>query len=86
VHPSQVEKVVAAHPEISRGRLMVDRSRDQDVMTLEVELKESVGEGFVPEVEKTIRETLKLRGSVKILQKGTLPADHKIIDDVRKWD
>jgi phenylacetate-CoA ligase len=86
VHPSQVDKVVAAHPEIGRARLLVDRHRDQDVMTLEVELKGAVSEDFVPKVEGTIREALKLRGSVKILEPGTLPVEHKTIEDVRKWD
>jgi len=86
VHPSQVKKVIEAHPEIARGRLLVDRAQDKDVMTLEIELRGDAPEGFLPAVEKTLQETAKLKGVVKVLESGTLPEDHKDIEDVRKWD
>jgi phenylacetate-CoA ligase len=86
VHPSQVDKVKASHPEIERVRLLVDRIRDQDVMTLEVELTGPPGEDLVPAIEQSMRESFKLKGSVRILEPGTLAQDHKTIEDVRKWD
>lgn len=86
VHPSQVDKVKANHPQIERARLLVDRLRDQDVMTLEVELTGAANEGLIPAIERTIKEALKLKGSVRILEPGTLPVDHKTIEDIRKWD
>ncbi len=86
VHPSQVQKVMEIHPEIAKARLLVERPQDRDVMTLEVELKGSAAEGFIPAVEQTVKEVMKLRGSVRILDPGTLPPDHKTIEDVRKWD
>jgi phenylacetate-CoA ligase len=86
VHPSQVQKVIDAYPEISKGRLLVERPKDQDVMTLEVEVKGTVAEGFVALVEQTLRETAKLKGAVRIIEPGTLPEGHKTIEDVRKWD
>ena len=86
VHPSQVQKVMETHPEIAKARLLVERPQDRDVMTLEVELKGSAAEGFIPAVEQTVKEVMKLRGSVRILSNGTLPPDHKTIKDVRKWD
>src|SRR5208283_1824274 len=79
VHPSQVEKVMEIHPEIAKARLLVERPRNKDLMTLEVELKGSAPEGFIPSVEQTVKEVIKLRGSVRILDAGTLPADHKTI-------
>lgn len=86
VHPSQVQKVIEAHGQISKGRLLVERPGDQDVMTLEVELKEAPGADLVPSVEKTIREVIKLKGSVRVLEPGTLKEGFKTIEDVRKWD
>jgi phenylacetate-CoA ligase len=86
VHPSQVQRVLESHEVIARGRLLVERPQDQDVMTLEIELKESPTEGLIPAVEQTIREVIKIRGAVRILKSGTLPAEHKTIEDVRKWD
>lgn len=86
VHPSQVQKVVDSHPEIAKGRLLVERPKDQDVMTLEIELKAPASEGLVPAVEQTVREVMKLKGAVRIVEAGTLPAEGKTIEDVRKWD
>jgi phenylacetate-CoA ligase len=86
VHPSQVQKVVEAHPEIAAARLLVERPADSDVMTLEIELKGEAPDGFVKTVEATLRESAKLKGAVRILDPGTLPEGHKVIEDVRKWD
>lgn len=86
VHPSQVEKVIERHPEIAKGRLLVERPADADVMTLEIELKTPAPEGFVAAVQRTIQEIVKLKGGVKILEPGTLPEGYKMIEDVRKWD
>jgi phenylacetate-CoA ligase len=86
VHPSQVQKVMDSHPEIARARLLVERPQDQDIMTLEVELKQAAQEGLVPSIEQTVREVFKLRGSVRILEPGKLADDQKMIEDVRKWD
>jgi phenylacetate-CoA ligase len=86
VHPSQVQKVMDSHPEIARARLLVERPQDQDIMTLEVELKGAAPEGLIPAVEQTVREVFKLKGSVRILEPGKLPDDQKMIEDVRKWD
>ncbi len=86
VHPSQVQRVLDAHPEIARGRLVVSRPKDQDVMTLEVELKGTASQGLVQAVETTLKEQAKLKGAVKILDPGTLPDEFKTIEDVRKWD
>ncbi len=86
VHPSQVQKVVEAHPEIAKARLIVERPDDQDVMKLEIELKGSIVEGFISKVETTIKDSLRLKGSVCVLDPGTLESEYKIIDDRRKWD
>jgi phenylacetate-CoA ligase len=86
VHPSQVQKVMDSHPEIARARLLVERPQDQDVMTLEVELKQQAQEGLIPAIEQSVREVFKLRGSVRIFEPGKLPDDGKMIEDLRKWD
>ncbi|MGO9570857.1 MAG: phenylacetate--CoA ligase family protein [Desulfomonilaceae bacterium] len=86
VHPSQVQKVMDSHLEIARARLLVERPQDQDVMTLEIELKQAAKEGLIPAIEQTVREVFKLRGSVRVLDPGKLTDDQKMIEDVRKWD
>lgn len=88
IHPSQVQEVAAAFPEVSRVRVRVDREGSRDLMLFDVELAEGVvgSEVLKSKIEEKIREVLKLRGDVSFLQKGTIPEDAKIIEDVRKWE
>ena len=84
--PVSSSKVLDSYPEIVKGRLLVERPGDQDRMTLEIEVKGETSEEFLASVERTLRETVKLRGAVRVLASGALPPEHKTIDDVRKWD
>jgi len=56
-------------------------------MTLQLELKEEPSslENFHSRVEKSIREVLKVRGTVEFVPAGTIPEGSKIIDDQRTW-
>lgn len=82
VRPEQIAEVLKRHPEISKGRLIVDRDGDADVMTLQAES----GSMDAGAVETTLRDVLKLRGSVVPVAPGSLPNDGKVIDDIRKFD
>ena len=82
VRPEQIAAVTARHPEIAKARLTVDRDGDNDVMVLAVE-----ADGADPAaIEATMRDILKLRGTVEAVAPGSLPNDGKVIDDVRKFD
>ncbi|MEM7686047.1 MAG: AMP-binding protein [Pseudomonadota bacterium] len=82
VRPEQIAEVQKRHPEISKARLVVDRDGDADIMILRAE-----GEGLnASAVEDTLRDVLKLRGTVEAADPGSLPNDGKVIDDVRKFD
>ena len=63
-------------------RLVVDRDGDADVMTLQVE---SLGCDTAA-IEETLRDVVKLRGSVAQVNPRSLPNDGKVIDDIRKFD
>ena len=83
VHPEQLAELAKRHEEITRYRLVVSDSKDGDVMTLKVE----VSAGATPEMAARIGESLtaltKLRGGVEFSTAGSLPADGKVIEDVR---
>lgn len=85
VHPSQVNEVVKRYPDIIRARLVVDSRDGQDVMTLRCETESGGGE-ISDALVQTIREVCKLRGSVELVQPGTLPNDGKVIEDVRTYE
>jgi phenylacetate-CoA ligase len=86
VHPSQVQRVVDSFPQILKGRLLVERLHDQDVMTLEVELREELAPDLKNSIEASIKETIKLKGNVKQIPVDSLQDGFKTIEDIRKWD
>ncbi len=86
VHPSQVAAVLARHPELGRGRLVVDRADDRDSMTLHAECAGPVPDGLAAAVAESLRDVCKLRGEVELAATGSLPNDGKVIDDVRTYE
>ncbi|MDD3354990.1 AMP-binding protein [Zoogloea sp.] len=84
VHPGQVAAILRRHPEIGRGRLVVDNPDHSDRMTLHCEL-DVPPEGLAAAVADSIRELTKLRGQVAFCAPGTLANDGKVIDDIRTY-
>ena len=85
VHPGQVVAVLKRHPELGRGRLVVDNPEHADRMTLHCELDRPPA-GFAEAVATSIRELTKLRGEVVFCAPGSLANDGRIIDDIRKYE
>ncbi|MBN8284307.1 AMP-binding protein [Zoogloea sp.] len=85
VHPGQVAAVLKRHPEIGRGRLVVDNPDHADRMTLHCE-HAAPAQGLAEAVASSIRELTKLRGEVLFCAPGSLANDGKVIDDVRKYE
>lgn len=85
VHPGQVVAVLKRHPELGRGRLVVDNPDHADRMTLHCELDRPPA-GLAEAVATSIRELTKLRGEVVFCAPGSLANDGRIIDDIRKYE
>lgn len=85
VHPSQVAEILRRHPELGRGRLVIDRIDEVDAMTLRCE-HAAGDEGVAEAVATTLREVCKLRGGVELVAPGTLPNDGIVIDDRRSYE
>ena len=84
VHPTQVADILRRHPEIARGRLVVDNEGGADRMTLHVELPDDRSTS-AEAIVASMREVTKLRGEVSFHSVGELASDGKVIDDVRKY-
>ena len=84
VHPEQVARVLARHPEVGKGRLVVERHEDVDVMTLHCEIA-GAGDGLAAAIVETLQAVCKLRGAVSIVAPGSLADDGKVIDDRRDF-
>jgi phenylacetate-CoA ligase len=82
VHPEQVAEVLRRHKSIIRARLMVERPRSADEMTLLAELGEPAED--LGHIAETLQTVTKLRGMVNRVPEGSLPADGKLIEDRRK--
>jgi phenylacetate-CoA ligase len=88
VHPGQADEIVRRYSNIAAYRVVVTRERDQDVMTLQVELKDEDidKEKLKEDLKNTIRDVMKVRGDVEFFPRGALPEVGKKIEDKRTWD
>lgn len=85
VKPMLIAEVLKRHPEIQKGRLVVDSRDHQDVMTLQCEAAQPSDE-LAEAVAHSIRDVCKLRGDVSFVEPDSLPNDGKVIDDVRTYE
>lgn len=83
VRPSQVAEVLRRHPELIKGRLVIERIDDADAMTLHCELATVPPTGLAEAVASTIRQVCNLRGEVVFVAVDSLANDGKVIDDLR---
>ena len=86
VRPSQVAEVLRRHPQVLKGRLVVERINDVDSMTLHCEIANVVPQGLEAAVVDTLRQVCNLRGEVAFVPAGSLVNDGKVIDDLRPID
>ncbi|GIZ51831.1 phenylacetate--CoA ligase [Noviherbaspirillum aridicola] len=85
VHPSQVAEIARRFPQIARARLVVSGTIGNDVMTLHCEVDDAAA--VQPEaLVDAIRDVTKLRGEVKLVGRGSLPNDGKVIEDARRYE
>lgn len=81
VRPEQVAQLVSLNPDIARARVIADREGEADTMTVQLE-----AEGDPSRFEPVVLSTLKLRGRVELLSRGSLPNDGIVIEDRRRYD
>jgi phenylacetate-CoA ligase len=87
IHPSQVEEVVAAFPEIQTAQAVVEREQHRDKLTFCVVLAgASSQEELTSPLQERIRTVLKLRADVTFVSESDIRDAEKRILDLRKWD
>ncbi len=88
IHPHQLQEVVSHFPEVHDYQLIVDRSKDKDEMSLQIEVvSEGLDrEGLEAKIGLRFKEILRLDTRVEFILRGTLLPNHKKIEDRRKWD
>jgi phenylacetate-CoA ligase len=83
VYPHQVEQVMAMFEELKRWQIEVTNPGGIDEMVLVVEASNFKRE---EELLHQFREKIKLRPEFKVVTPGTLPPQHRPIEDKRTWD
>ena len=83
VHPEQVEKVRLMHPEIIKSRLVVSQENHNDVMQLVCEVQTLENDHLTQAISDSVKRVIKLNGSVKLVAKGSINDDGKVIEDQR---
>jgi phenylacetate-CoA ligase len=87
VHPSQVAEVAKRYPQIVKARLVITGEMANDVMTMHCEVDHPLSaDGLAGAIVDTIRDVTKLRGEVKLVPRGSLPNDGKVIEDARRYE
>jgi phenylacetate-CoA ligase len=88
VHPAEVDRVIARHPEAARYQVVITRSGHTDEMVVRVELRpDAAGSSDLRDrIRRSLSEDLRLRSDVEVVAAGTLPADTKKIVDQRTWE
>jgi phenylacetate-CoA ligase len=88
VHPWQADEVMSRYPEVFKYQVVVTREDHSDEMTFVVELKEETTRAPVLKgrMERDIKDILTLKGIVQIVPRGTIPDQHRKIEDRRRWD
>jgi phenylacetate-CoA ligase len=87
IHPSQVEEVVAAFPEIQTAQAVVEREQDRDKLTFRAVLAAtSSQEAMASALQEKIRNVLKLRADLVFVGENDIKEPEKRILDLRKWE
>ena len=85
LHPHDLDRAMARHPEVARYQAVVTRREHQDELTVRLETggpQTRLGGA----VADSVREVTRLRAIVEVLPPGTLGPNEKKLVDLRKWD
>jgi phenylacetate-CoA ligase len=85
VRGAQMDEVLKRFPAVARWQAVITRDQHQDQLAYAIELAEGVPPPDPNAMAEALRETLKVRGDVKIVPPGSLPANARRIDDRRVW-
>ena len=89
VHPRQLQPCLAKFSEISTYQLAVTRAGHRDEMTLKVELQEPEStdrDSLTENLKSSVSEAVRIKlDHVEYVEKGTIPAEHKLVIDNRTY-
>ncbi len=88
IHPRPVQLVMSKFDQIARFQVVVTRQGQRDDMTLNLELKDDIGDKqrFIADLTKNFQDVCRVRPDrIEFVTPGTIPDKGKIIIDQRTW-
>jgi phenylacetate-CoA ligase len=86
VYPEQIATVMERLSVVERWQAVVERNaRNTDDFTVLVEVRGETPEHLVERLEMELRNAIRLRADVEIVEPGTIPAEAKRLDDRRSY-
>ena len=85
VRGGQIEAVLKRFPEVARFRAVVTREGHVDHLAYEIEVPSPGTAGLAEAIGEALTAEIKVRGEVKLLPPGSIPAGGKKVDDQRVW-
>lgn len=86
VHPRQVEEALATFPEVARFQMVVTHRDHDDVLTVRVAVAGAAPSGLAERMALALREKVKLRATVEVVEPEALSEGAKRVLDLRTWD
>lgn len=86
IHPHELDRAIARHPQVRRYQVIVTRVGLQDELTVRVESDVPDRAALAEAVTQSVRDATRLRATVEIIPPGMVWTEDKKIVDRRTWD
>lgn len=87
VHPRQLAQVLGQFSGVARYQAVVERPGTMDELTVSVEpMPHATLDDELAAIGQALRDTIKLRAALEVVEAGTLGQDTPPIEDRRSWD
>jgi len=86
IHPHELDRALARHPEVRRYQAVVTRPGHEDVLTIRIESEAPDPAALAAAVAQSVREGTRLRAAVEVVAPGAIGPQAKTIEDRRRWD
>ena len=85
INPSEVESVIKRHPELGKFQIIVDRPKLLDELAIKIEFNKPLDkEKMEGLLVNQLKEVIRLKSNVVLVEEGTIPQDAGVLDDRRK--
>jgi len=89
IHPRQVKEVMAKFDQVAQFQVKVGRQKQRDIITINLELKDETldKQKLTDDLAQAFQDICRVKADkIEFVAKGTIPEEHKVIEDERTWE